>query len=122
MAFRKFRLASSRCSAGEATLGEFGSELCDRPEGPRVKTVGRIAMAAAGRQIGAGERALERYLAGREHGVRNEVGESSRLEEGIGDVAGAEEVGSLAYELVCSWRLRRWRCRGLANEGGSWRS
>lgn len=45
MALRKLRFASSRCSAGELTLGEFGSELWDSPEGkPRVKRDGLIAM------------------------------------------------------------------------------
>jgi len=47
MALRKLRFASSRCSAGELTFGEFGSELCESPEGrPRVKSDGLAAMVA----------------------------------------------------------------------------
>ncbi len=41
---RKFRFASSRWSAGELTLGEFGSLLWEREETPLVNKVGRIAM------------------------------------------------------------------------------
>lgn len=45
MALRKLRFASSRCSAGELTFGEFGSELWDSPEGrPRVKSDGLMDM------------------------------------------------------------------------------
>ncbi len=40
MAFRKFRFASSRWSAGVATLGELASEDwdCESDESPRVKS------------------------------------------------------------------------------------
>lgn len=44
MAFKKFRLASSRCSAGEPTFGELGSDDWDSEESPRVKRAGLAAM------------------------------------------------------------------------------
>jgi hypothetical protein len=46
MALRKFLFASSRCSAGDDTEGEFASALVlwERPERPRVNSEGRIAM------------------------------------------------------------------------------
>jgi hypothetical protein len=46
MVLRKFRFASSRCSAGELTLGELGSVLWlwEREERPLVNKLGRAAM------------------------------------------------------------------------------
>lgn len=46
MALRKPSLESARCSAGELTLGEFGSEVWDKEERPRVNMLklGRAAM------------------------------------------------------------------------------
>ena len=44
MVLRKFRFASSRWSAGEATLGELGSLLWERPESPLVNKLGRAAI------------------------------------------------------------------------------
>lgn len=48
MALRKPSLESARCSAGELTLGELGSEDWDRLESPRVNMLklGLEAMAA----------------------------------------------------------------------------
>lgn len=54
MALRKPSLESARCSAGELTLGEFGSEVWDREDRPRVNMlkVGRAAMVAEDRAGG----------------------------------------------------------------------
>lgn len=48
IALRKPSLESARCSAGELTLGELGSEVWDRFESPRVNMLklGLEAMAA----------------------------------------------------------------------------
>ena len=40
----RLRFASSRCSAGELTLGELGSVLWESEERPRVNKLGRVAM------------------------------------------------------------------------------
>lgn len=54
MAFRKPSLESALVSAGELTLGELGSVVCDREERPRVNMLklGR-AGAAIVRDLGA---------------------------------------------------------------------
>ena len=52
MALRKLRLASSRCSAGDATLMELGSELWDSDDRPRVKRAGLPAMVAGWGKVG----------------------------------------------------------------------
>lgn len=44
MVLNKFRFASSRCSAGELTLGELASVLWEREERPLVNRLGRAAM------------------------------------------------------------------------------
>lgn len=46
MALRKPSLESARCSAGELTLGELGSDVCDREDRPRVNMLklGLVAM------------------------------------------------------------------------------
>lgn len=44
MVFRKLRFASSRCSAGELTLGELASVLWESEESPLVNKLGRVAM------------------------------------------------------------------------------
>lgn len=48
MALRKPSLESARCSAGELTFGEPGSEVWDREDKPRVNILklGRAAMVA----------------------------------------------------------------------------
>lgn len=48
IALRKPSLESARCSAGELTLGELGSEVCDKEDRPRVNMLklGRVAMIA----------------------------------------------------------------------------
>lgn len=48
MALRKPSLESARCSAGELTLGELGSLVCDKDDRPRVNMLklGRAAMIA----------------------------------------------------------------------------
>lgn len=48
MALRKPSFESARCSAGELTFGELGSEVWDRDDRPRVNILrlGRAAMFA----------------------------------------------------------------------------
>lgn len=48
MVLNKLRLASSRCSAGELTFGEFASVLWEREESPLVNKLGRVAMMTTG--------------------------------------------------------------------------
>lgn len=44
MDLKRLRLASSRCSAGELTLGELGSTLWERDESPLVNKLGLLAI------------------------------------------------------------------------------
>lgn len=54
----RLRFASSRCSAGELTSPAL--ELCERPERPRVKSCGLVAMVGSWYDVVMGEREEER--------------------------------------------------------------
>lgn len=76
MALRKPSLESARCSAGELTLGELGSDVCDSEDRPLVNMLklGRAAMIAGGRQTKRLRREVREGKLRRQFRVRSSCG------------------------------------------------
>ena len=67
MVLRKLRFASSRFSAGDETWS--ASVLCERPDRPRVKSVGRAAIVGTGYAGSAKDRQIAAVVRSRGRGA-----------------------------------------------------